>query len=108
MRKIKFRGKNIWSGKMIFGDFLDDGKEVFIRDINAENKPFVQIESDSVTQLVGYDSDGKEVYEGDELIAENGLVIVASIGTFARIEPANDTAFSKMAKENHWKLKVND
>lgn len=68
MREIKFRGKRIDDGLLVFGNCLHqypDGK-VAISHVTKLALTFV--DPDSVAQLVGYDKDGREVYEGDKLI----------------------------------------
>lgn len=65
-RPIKFRGRvpNIGvpeDGKIVFGSFDDPTCTIDCWD-TAET---VVVERDSVAQLVGYDKDGNEVYEGD-------------------------------------------
>lgn len=68
-RPIKFRGRRSDNGELVYGSYchevyrdlgtlhaiIDEGGEEFI------------VEEDSIAQLVGYDQDGNEVYEGDEL-----------------------------------------
>ena len=54
MRPIKFRGKT-----------FDD---------EIETLETIEVEPDSVAQLVGYDEDGNEVYEGDLLEGLTGTV----------------------------------
>lgn len=57
MREIKFRGET-YLGKTVYGDLTHNtyiGEE--------------PVKPESVKQLVGYDEDGREVYEGDELEA---------------------------------------
>lgn len=103
MRKIKFRGKS-YDGSFRYGDLIQRHGQKYIGEECGE----CRIYPDSIAQLVGYDTDGKEIYEGDCLIAENGIPIYASIGTFARIEPADDVFFSELAKKNNWKLKADD
>lgn len=73
MRPIKFRGRYvkdyvgneyIAEGEMIFGGFvmLDGKPHIIPHDLALE------VEPDSVAQLVGYDANGKEVYEGDAVL----------------------------------------
>ena len=69
MREIKFRGKRIDNGELIYGDLLTGGNEFAI--INDTWRAVVVPES--VAQLVGYDKNGAEVYEGDTLIDESGF-----------------------------------
>ena len=63
MREIKFRGKSKYSDKIIFGDFSHGKENVFIDD--------EVVYPESVAQLVGYDEDGNEIYEGDTVIYWN-------------------------------------
>ena len=69
MRKIKFRGKRLDNGELIYGDLLHYGKyEVCIRSYSSPDKnsfSTLPIDSKSIAQFVGYDSDGNGVYEGD-------------------------------------------
>ena len=66
MRPIKFRGRRIDNGEYVYGDLLTGGNEFAI--INDTLRAMV--DPDTVAQLVGYDKDGKEVYEGDAVIEE--------------------------------------
>ena len=74
---IKFRGKEFKTGNIVFGKYLtsthnhEEGEEKVIW-IGDEENGYHIVEDDSIAQLVGYDSDGKEIYEGDELIDSAG------------------------------------
>ena len=85
-RTIKFRGRiakdhveNWKHGEIICGSlmvFADDpiaGCTHWI--IDEKSKPYrnYPVDEDSIAQLVGYDSDGREIYEGDELVGANGF-----------------------------------
>lgn len=80
MRKvpIKFRGVDAKTGEMIYGSYhyekCDDGS--IVEGIIPEWNPNIEIEikPDSVAQLVGYDKNGEEVYEGDTVINEQILM----------------------------------
>ena len=63
-RTIKFRGKRSDNGEFVYGNLAHIHPEFYIggREVNPE----------SVAQLVGYDCDGREVYEGDFLVNDNG------------------------------------
>ena len=65
---IKFRGKRIKDGKMIYGDLEHYFKDVCIR-YEDKDEPLTyfidKVVKDSIAQLCGYDAEGNEVYEGD-------------------------------------------
>lgn len=64
MKKIKFRGKSKQSDKFVYGDLTHDIYCGFINTyIDCE-----PVNSETVAQFIGYDSDGNEVYEGDCLM----------------------------------------
>ena len=75
--KFKARGKD-GEGQIHTGwlsvYFLKGELKTYIQEEAEENKPAMTfyVEPESVAQFVGYDSDGKEVYEGDELIDNYG------------------------------------
>ena len=66
MRTIKFRGKSKYSDKIIYGDFFHGEEDFFVK--------YEPVYPESVAQLVGYDADGNEVYEGDQLIRLDGVI----------------------------------
>lgn len=71
-RTIKFRGRDIDTGKFVSAELGQISAE-----INDEYLTFITddvhlVDADSIAQLVGYDCDGREVYEGDELISVDG------------------------------------
>lgn len=65
MREIKFRGKTK-SGKVYYGDVIHRPEYVAI----VCNEKIHEVDPDSVAQFVGYDANGNEVYEGEQLILE--------------------------------------
>ncbi|MBR3747245.1 MAG: hypothetical protein IKN27_09845 [Selenomonadaceae bacterium] len=80
-RPIKFRGRDKETGKIVFGSFVDYGEHCNSRywinpPTNEANHP---VDPDSVAQLVGYDANGKEIYEGDKVVSEYGDEIVARL-----------------------------
>ena len=92
MRKIKFRGRiakdhveNWKHGEIICGSlmvFADDpiaGCTHWI--IDEKSKPYrnYPVDEDSIAQLVGVDSAGNEVYEGDTIVLQNGAEYVAKL-----------------------------
>lgn len=61
-RPIKFRGRRL-DGPLVYGDLIHyKNGNVAIQIIEGGIYPVIP---DSVAQLVGYDKDGREVYEGD-------------------------------------------
>ena len=69
MRRIKFRGLDYMFSREISGDLLQEGKlQMIVHDGFRET-----VKPGSVRQLVGYDVDGREVYEGDVLTDEQEL-----------------------------------
>ena len=65
-----------------------------------------EIEEGSIRQLVGYDKNGREVYEGDALQTKNDGTIYAATCRHAKVAPScDDMSFSEMAKRGGWILK---
>ena len=68
MREIKFRGKQLSTGKWLYGDLLHDNQGgCYIYPLEAENiYKENKVDVSSVGQATGVkDKNGKEVYEGD-------------------------------------------
>ncbi len=76
-REIKFRGRDIDTGEFVYAELGEVSAE-----INPEYLTFITddvhtIEENSIAQLVGYDKDGREIYEGDTFVVPSGTEIVA-------------------------------
>lgn len=67
MRTIKFCGIDTKTGKYAYGDFVHYVPLSTFPGIVDEDGFVHEIFPDSVAQLIGYDADGREVYEGDAL-----------------------------------------
>ena len=83
LESIKFRGKKL-NGQYIYGwfamKFNDNGDYVPVIIWDAENPAYYsEVEPNSVAQLIGYDSNGKEVYEGDKLVSAAGIEFIAEL-----------------------------
>ena len=71
MRTIKFRGISERTGEFVYGYYVPTCP--MSSNPGIVDDEFVhEVKSESVAQLVGYDADGEEVYEGDVLIGEHG------------------------------------
>lgn len=64
-RPIKFRGVDTEDG-------VRDTVTFTLEDLLAESENYGLVDPDSIAQLVGYDKDGREVYEDDLLVDEGG------------------------------------
>lgn len=73
MREIKFRGRDIETGKLVFGSLVEyeGGKYRFwINPLEGDrNYP---VDPESVAQLIGVDRNGAEIFEGDTVIRIGG------------------------------------
>lgn len=64
---IKFRGVNIATDKYVYGYYSVMYSPYITSSEKADEYSLYQVYPESVAQLVGYDVDGNEVYEGDVL-----------------------------------------
>ena len=100
-RPIKFRGRTK-SGEFVYGDLIHmtDNRIGIIFD---KRVAAVEVDPDSVAQLVGFDSDGREVYEGD-IIVDDIAEYVAHLFANVRIsdcklkEALNENQQNSLAK----------
>lgn len=70
MRPIKFRGRDINTDEYRYGDFVRYVPMSSFPGIVSEDGFVCEVAPDTIAQLVGYDKDGKEVYEGDIVVEE--------------------------------------
>lgn len=80
---IKFRGKPTLSSEYIYGDYVtrQDGCAIrFKENENLFNMHVYEIDvkPETVAQLVGYDVNGEEVYEGDALLSFDNDTLTAA------------------------------
>jgi len=76
MRRIKFRGESAIG--TVYGFYVErEGRPYIVNDAGT----FVSVEKESVSQLVGCLSNGKEVYESDMLLRlPNSYIFRAKLG----------------------------
>lgn len=80
MRPIKFRGRDIYTGKIVYAELGEVSAEIrpdYLTVINDDG--IFTVDHDSIAQFVGYDANGREVYEGDTLIAANDIEWTAEL-----------------------------
>ena len=71
MREIRFRGISLDTGKYVYAELGQVSEEInpgYLTFLSDDG--FYTVETDTVAQLVGYDANGKEIYEGDTVIEE--------------------------------------
>ena len=102
---IKFRGMRVSDCKLVFGSLVTD-YETNTAFILTEDR-LVEVILDSVNQLCGYDSDGFEVYEADDVIDKNGVEwsAVATTSLITGDDELRDAPFIKFeVDENQYRL----
>lgn len=82
MREIKFRGRDIFTGEIRHGFYLEDEDGV---NILEQNHAYL-VDGNSVALLVGRDRNGREVYEGDRCVFEDGREFTAYLYGFEWLE----------------------
>ena len=64
MRKIKFRGRDYFTGEWHYGFYFEDEDGANI----LKGSHAYLVDPESVAQFVGCDAEGNAVYEGDNLV----------------------------------------
>ena len=62
---IKFRGRGLKDKKLYYGSYVHTMPQSSFPAIIDNGGFYNEVDPESVAQFVGYDADGKEVYEGD-------------------------------------------
>lgn len=75
---IKFRGKSINTGTIVYGDLINVKTSLDPTIITDSGASYIVGES-SIAQLIGLDEDGNEVYEGDMVQDNLGNTYTAEI-----------------------------
>ena len=110
MKIIKFRGETA-VGKILFGDFKNFNKEIYMFDAYED----VWREVKKVAQFVGYDANGEEIYEGDKLkhvddenynaIAHFETFIGVKTGTIQNLYDCHSEKIFHAQNSKFWRLK---
>lgn len=74
MRQIKFRARDL-NGYIIYGGISRNGRAIVLDDYGS----CAQVDPASIRQLVGVDSNGREVYEGDIVVDKYGEEYTAQL-----------------------------
>lgn len=69
-RPIKFRGRDKETGKIVYAELGEIMKTPDPGCLTFVPCEAYYVEADSIAQLVGYDKDGNEIYEGDKVVSE--------------------------------------
>ena len=94
MRPIKFRGVTCKSrfyeeGKIVYGGTLSYfmGKDKpQIADETPQGWESIPVKPDSISQLIGVDKKGNEIYEGDEIVSRFGSYCYATFRHYGGIK----------------------
>lgn len=104
---IKFRGADIIADKLYYGDYITRSDGSCAIRFKASSDPFelfdlhegeIAVKPESVAQLIGYDANGEEVYEGDTLRGDvQGYCaeFVARLGLDSEIFDVEDCVLKK-------------
>lgn len=80
MRPIKFRGRDTESGEFVYAELGEVSAEIRPDCLTVINDDGIfTVDPESIAQLVGYDTNGREVYEGDTLIAADDIEWTAEL-----------------------------
>jgi len=95
MREIKFRGRRVKDNGFVYG-----GRCIVLRGRtlihDEETEQDVDVNPDSVAQLLGHDSHDNEVYEGDKLTDSQGNNYIAKIDSVVEWQSNKTPVFRRV------------
>lgn len=100
MREIKFRGREVDTGRVVYGDFIHRGPEAGRPGIIDDEDFYHEVDPDTVAQLIGHDSQGREVYEGDKLADEMGNEYTATLNQVIALTDEKTGALQTISIDN--------
>ena len=86
MRTIKFRGKRIDDGVLVFGNCLHQYPNGKVAISHVTKLALTFVEPGSVAQYAFTDSNGHEVYTGDTVVSEDGTEYTVKLVPIAENE----------------------
>ena len=117
MREYKFRGETL-EGEIVFGGVYEAFDRCMIINFKSNNvgcsesPVFHNVNRKSVAQLVGYDINGKEIYEYDPMISEDSKFeltpYVQSMITHPNNDIEDDEFFTRACRHYKMRLKSDD
>ena len=88
-RPIKFRGRDM-TGHFVYGllakkRIRSSGEIVFAIALSEKQSETIPVNENSIAQLVGFDREGAEVYEGDTITDSRGTFVAELTLNWKRI-----------------------
>lgn len=100
----KFRGVDRNTGKLVYGAYDDYTGQILTYDYTEDGqRVVVDVDLLTVSQMVGYDIDGNELYEGDTVI-RNGRPVTLKVKVHSGNEELGDVGFNFRVEKQRTKV----